>query len=227
MTPAGWGGWWPFLVASVVVYGLLPRLMLLGIGSWRFRATLNRALTGAHGVEEVLDRLTTESISTQAVQAEEPEPKDAVSGGRLGELIPAGQYWVVNYGGVEAGLEQVRQHLAGYRGVESIGLELAGGTVGLEVDAALIEKIATWEGEPGVVVLVKSWEPPMLEVLDFMGELRRRLGKGRRLVVLLVGLGGDGRMGAPRAGDVNQWRRRLGSLMDADLTVVTWGKEVA
>jgi len=227
MNPAGWGGWWPFLVANLCVYGRLPRLVLLGVGGWRVRATLDGAMCGISGVEEALDRLTTEAISTQAVEPEGNPPGLSQSGSSLGESIPAGQYCVVNWGGVELGLEQVRQHFAGHHGFEAIALDSAGGSAGLETDGSIIEKIAAREGKPGGVILVKSWEPPMLEFLDFVGELRQRIGKGRRLVVVLLGLGRAGKLGAPRAGDVAQWRRRLESLMDADLIVAMWGEELA
>jgi hypothetical protein len=226
MNPAGWGGWWPFLVANLCVYGLLPRLILLGVGSWRLRATLNGAMCGISGVEEAMDRLTTEAISTQAVQPEGIPPGASHSGSCLGEGVPAGHYWVVDWGGLGVSLEQVRQHFAGHRGFEAIAFDSAGGSAGFEADGAMIERIADREGKLGGVILVKSWEPPMLEFLDFVGELRKRMGRGRRLVVVLLGLGLDGKVGAPRAVDVAQWRRRLESLMDEDLTVATWGEEL-
>ena len=224
--PVQWGGWWPFLVASVVVYGLVPRLILLSLACWRLKATIGRAMSETVGVDEVVDRLTTEVVSTQAIQAEEGTAGPAEGGASLVRSIPAGQYWGVNWGGLEVDIGQVRQHFAG-EGREVMGLEAAGGAAGLEADTSTIEKIAAQTGATGAVILVKSWEPPMLEFLDFMGDLRKRMGKGRRLVVVLLGFDGDGRIGPPRAGDEMQWRRRLETLADDELTVATWEEEVA
>jgi hypothetical protein len=43
----------------------------------------------------------------------------------------------------------------------------------------------------------------------------------------LLGFDGDGRIGPPRAGDEMQWRRRLETLADDELTVSTWEEEKA
>ena len=65
----------------------------------------------------------------------------------------------------------------------------------------------------------------MLEVLDFLVELRKGMGSGRRLVVVLLGLEGVGGMGSAAAGDGEHWRRRLGTLGDPELAVVAWEGE--
>ena len=52
------GDWWPFLVASLVTYGLLPRLALAVFASWRARSA-RRSLALDHGECEALhERLT-------------------------------------------------------------------------------------------------------------------------------------------------------------------------
>ena len=64
--PSRWGQWWPFLVASMITYGLLPRLFLLVLAGAQLRRSLHRAFAEMPGVTVVLDRLTCELVSTQA-----------------------------------------------------------------------------------------------------------------------------------------------------------------
>ena len=99
-SPGRWGGWWPFLVASMAVYGLMPRLLLLGLGWWRFSGVLRAAMSSAAGAGGVVDRLTTEAISTQAIQAEEGAGVALEARQRLDAAVPAGRYWAVNWSGV-------------------------------------------------------------------------------------------------------------------------------
>jgi hypothetical protein len=61
-------------------------------------------MAGAEGVEEVVDRLRTEVVSTQAVQAEEGETENGAGGKALQSGMTAGRYWAVNWGGVEVTL---------------------------------------------------------------------------------------------------------------------------
>jgi hypothetical protein len=225
LNPEQWGGWWPFLVASLVVYGLGPRMILLALGCWKLRGAAIGVMAGAEGVEEVVDRLRTEVVSTQAIQAEEGVTENAVGGKLLRSGLPAGSYWAVNWGGVELTLDRLKEYFGRYSGCEVIGLDLAGGAGVLDGDASTIQKVGDEPGVDGVIVMVKAWEPPMLEFLDFMSELRAKMGAGRKLVVVMLGFGGEGEIGPPRVGDVVQWRRRLERLDDDALTAMSWGED--
>ena len=223
--PYRWGGWWPFLVASLVVYGLIPRLILLGVGWWGLRRVIDGALSETLGVDSVVDRLTSEVVSTRATEPEPIAGPGSEEALRLDTGVPAGRYLAVNWSGVEVNIDQVRQLLGRRPGCEVMEILSAGGAAGLEADALVVKRIALQSREVGVVVVVKAWEPPMLEFLDFMSELRKGGGSGRRLVVVLSGLTREGRIGSPSTGDVTQWSRQLGTLEDDGLTVAKWEEE--
>jgi hypothetical protein len=65
----------------------------------------------------------------------------------------------------------------------------------------------------------------MLEFLDFVGELRRCLGRGQAVVVLLLGLDRHGRIGPPQKAATDPWRRKLETLGDPDLRIARWSTE--
>ncbi len=224
-SPVRWGWWWPFLVASMAVYGLMPRVLLLGMGWWRFSGVLRAAMSGAAGAGGVVDRLTTEAISTQALQAEEAAGDALETRQNLDAAAPAGRYWAINWSGAASDPTRIRREFERSWGCAVVEVLTAGGASGTAVDAVAIERIAGSPQGDGVLVLVKAWEPPMLEVLDFLVELRKGMGSGRRLVVVLLGLEGVGGMGSAAAGDGEHWRRRLGTLGDPELAVVAWEGE--
>ena len=94
------------------------------------------------------------------------------------------------------------------RALEAPGLRVrdAGGRRGLEEDAEAIA--ASRETAGPIAVCVRAYEPPLLEMLDFLVDLRGGVGADRQIVVVL--LGGEG-------SDLDAWRRKLGALGDPGL----------
>jgi len=91
----------------------------------------------------------------------------------------------------------------------------AGGANTLEADreaaAELAERI---EDGQGVAVLVKAWEPPLMEMTDYLRELRGVLPDGRPILVFPLGPGKDTelRPGSDRHADI--WKHYLNTSED-------------
>lgn len=220
-SPAGLGGWWPFLVMCMAVYGVLPRVLTLLLARWRLRTALRHACRHLPGLDEVRMRLTWALVETQA---DEPE---AAGTGAAAQAMPtaspggpAGDLKVVDWAGAvtdRAGLESFVRHAFG-AGVTSV--MAAGGTRSTDEDAAVRRELPGHGVTPALVV--KGWEPPMAELHDFLQALRRDLGDGQR--VLVVPVGPDG--GPAEARHVDMWARSLAQLGDPWLRVSV-GKEDA
>jgi hypothetical protein len=60
-----------------------------------------------------------------------------------------------------------------------------------------------------VAVLVKSWEPPLLELQDFLRALRDAVGDGRVVALVPVARGAQGEPAAPGDGALAPWRRAV------------------
>lgn len=222
--PARWGEWWPFLVACMVTYGFMPRLLLLSVAGWRFRRCVNRALVETPGITVVLDRLTSELVVTQAAG---PDIETAgATAGSSAETKPAAlevtRFCLVNWGGLELpdailqdGARQAWQR-------EIAGVYHAGGRASLDEDARTIATLSATPPETGLALLVKSWEPPVLEFTDFVRDLRQAVGERRLILVVPVSLDDAGALASPREIDAVQWRKRLRALGDPALVVRPW-----
>ncbi|MBN2506647.1 MAG: DUF2868 domain-containing protein [Verrucomicrobia bacterium] len=234
-SPARWGEWWPFLVAALATYGLLPRVLLLGAAGWRLHAAVGRAFVEAPGAAVVVDRLNSALVSTQARDAEAGGAagrslEQGVGGGAGGgtdaagdaAVAGAGAVCVINWGGVEVddGVLQERIRESWRRPVA--GLFHAGGRMAVEADAQTIAHVAALPDQPAVALLVKSWEPPVLDVADFLHDLRGALGAARPVLVVPVALDEAGRLRAPRDADAVQWRKQVRGLGDAAFVVRPW-----
>lgn len=189
--------WWPFLCLAVLVYGLLPRFLLfLGVafaqrkylGSLDFRQ-------GVH--EQLLRRMTTPLVTTRGrmvdeTDAAEKEPvlahpahvPSAADGRIIGKnllvMIPDELYdacareeieSVVNKGSMYAITEIIRidQDYAAER----------------EMLAGLQNRDR--RGETDILIIQEAWQPPIMEYIDFIKQLRKAVGDGPCIRIGLIG----------------------------------------
>ena len=69
-----------------------------------------------------------------------------------------------------------------------------------------------------MAIIAKSWEPPLLEFLDFVQSVRERCGRGQPIIVLLCA-GSD----AVSDSDRETWQLTLRRLKDPDLHLEVLG----
>jgi hypothetical protein len=100
-------------------------------------------------------------------------------------------------------------------GLDATVVAEAGGNRELDADRAALERIAAGEART-FIVFTPAWEPPLLELLDFLAELRRRVGTAA-IVVMPVP---DGEREVSEV-ERDTWRRAVGRLGDPHLFVET------
>lgn len=188
--PALLGTWWPFLILCLLVYGLVPRLVTLTIASARLQRACNYTLLHLPGVQTILDRLNAHLVETGSDHPETScdtplasSARNRFSGDFRGQPVS-----IIDWGGT--GLEHAG--LAVWLGsvwkghLESVSE--AGGSHSINHDQQVLQTLSVASQGP-VVLLVKSWEPPMTEIMDFLKELRQVLKENRPIAVVPIGIG--------------------------------------
>jgi len=208
VTPAGLGGWWPFLVMCLAVYGLLPRLVTLLATQLRLRSVTRRTFLHLPGVADLLVRLNTELVETQAAEPETGGgPRREGSGTPVGQGKLTGQAAeVVNWAAAADDPDSLRIRLREVDEIEVGGWHEAGGATAPAVDEQVI---AATRGS-SVMILVKGWEPPMEDFLDFLRALRRSGDPQRALHVTPLGA---------EPNHLIMWQKTLSRLGDPWLTL--------
>jgi len=207
------GQWWPFLLAAISCYGLLPRLLTLGISWYRFRHHMRTALCNLPGAPELLARMNSPLVSTLA---EAPEQAlNIVVESDTGK--PEASHYtlrcpLVDWSGACSDESLISQWIASM-GIEVSAFHEAGGRLSTQQDAELMASLCG-DAPDGISVLVKAWEPPMLEFLDFLRGLRQRCGEKRPIVVLMLGDTDN-----VDASDRETWQLTLAQLGDPNLHV--------
>lgn len=229
------GGWWPFLVAATVTYGLLPRALLLAI-AWAGRArALGRLPLDAPDVDRVVRRLRAPLLETRAAAraADAAAPPPVVPPGPARPAIEPAPV-APTAGPADAAGQRERASVVLWRDLPtppagvasaiaaSLGLDVAttlqAGGRDVARDQAACRSLAG--GDDRVLVLAEGWEAPDRGVRVFLSDLRAALGPRRPVLVLLVDEANGGPGWAPaRPTDVALWRDRLALLEDNYLGV--------
>jgi hypothetical protein len=217
--PATTAPWWRFLLACMLVYGLAPRFAALCAVRWRLSVAIGRAFEHVPGLAALSDRLDSRLVETTA-EGPEPEPGgERASIGPAADLLPAaGACQLVLWAGLPLPDDAAAGRLAGALGLAVARVHRAGEGA-LEVDDRVVREVAESDAGTPVVVLVKAWEPPVLECLDFLRDLRAGIGATRVVAVVPLGLDESGLPGAPEPTHARQWRRALQRLGDPRLSV--------
>lgn len=195
------GNWWPFVLMVILVYGLLPRLVLLGVGTWRVRVAIGNLLRDDAEVTAMLDRLSAPNasfgpVAGSAATLEEDgfsAPGTLAPGESTGVLIwngalstDAGSGWIASRLGIAAP-PTIRANI-----MQSADEQRSALAVMTNVDR--------------LVIFVKGWEPPILEFSDFLDVVREVLGREPSLMVVPIDVHG----GSVLEADRGVWARAVG-----------------
>ena len=212
-------GWWPFLVVSLVFYGLAPRVLTAWFSRSMLRRSLNRVALDHTGYQRLVERLREPLVETRAPGAE-VLPEEGGAGVVPMQPLDLAKRTatVLDWGAIGLAPEELTKRLVERFGVPVAEMLAAGGPDPAG-DARALERIPRDRGDRAVLVVVKAWEAPTRDLRNFLGELRVRLGDGAPLVVVPVELDTDGRPALAEEADLLQWTRKLVTLGDPWLRV--------
>ncbi len=212
--PAVLGTWWPFLLLCVLVYGLLPRLLTLALASLRLQSACRKTMLQLPGVTAILDRLNSQLVETRAEQPEttpSTKPQSAQQSRFAGELRDQ-SLAVIDWGGTGLSREPLAAWLQDSWQAELADFAEAGGAFSLDHDRQILQRLSDHSGP--VMLLVKSWEPPLAEFKDFLHDLRQQLGSQRPVALLPVGLGSSAELRPADAEHEAVWATLIKQLGD-------------
>lgn len=214
--PVARGAWWPFVMLAMGVYGLLPRLAALVWSHVAVGRASRNALVATPGALAVVRRLR--GHATEPARDENTAIDDASEypSGGVGDR-PVVIDWSSSAGPVERVSALLRLP------VDEV--LHAGGSCSIAEDAATVQRAGASVKDAadgllrGVVLLVKRWEPPTLEVLEFLRALRGSVGDAVPIRVCPVAEDAAGQVVSADPEHLAQWARRIRSVGDPWLVV--------
>jgi Protein of unknown function (DUF2868) len=174
-------GWWPFLLAAIVTYGLLPRILLLIIATLRLHSATQHLLLDDPRVRALLDRMGMAEIQLGSAESEDPDRSPA----GMAAVSPSAQAQAIaivwsNALPRDAVRSWSERHLQ-----RRVSNTFEAGADTLAEDESVIEQVAG-QSPAAILIFVRAWEAPLLDLSDFIAALRASIGKNCSLIVVPV-----------------------------------------
>ncbi|MGI1678252.1 MAG: DUF2868 domain-containing protein [Cellvibrionaceae bacterium] len=198
--------WWPFLFAVIIFYGLLPRVILWLVFKVQAAKKTKNTFLSYPGVRLLLDRMLSPVVTTQSSSSERIST-DLSDTSKQPAVSFQEKVSVINWVGAlpdKNGLPvaDTTKRFLSQCGFTSYDIHTAG--LDLEEDKLLLKTLAE-KSENNIVIAVKSWEPPLEELSDFVSELSglNTLSSTSVIYLLLVPLNNK----KITAGEESDWRK--------------------
>ena len=234
--------WWPFLLLTVLCYGLLPRLLLAASGILMKYRALARLDFSHAACDRLIMRMKTPRLDTGGTPyrpvSTRPEASETeihapdISGGAAGETTPAIVVFpeeIAEFAGIGAdeapeGLEAaLRKHL-GVHCVAFIAGEMDAREDSRRVREAL-ERIPE-KTTPRIVIVQEAWLPPIRETLSWIRSIRGAAGKSAGIIIALVGKPAAGTFFThPSETDGNTWEKTIHRMDDPYIRTEMLGED--
>lgn len=152
-------GWWPFLIMCMVCYAMVPRALLWLLSRFFYNRQMRAAFTGLPGAERVLARMKAPLVRTQGDSGGAPAGVGSLANPEINRRL-----LLLNWAGALAPDELTR--FDEFAAVAQDNVICAGlGSVPVEQER-LGDRFAGRVAH--IYVAVKSWEPPMADLADFL-----------------------------------------------------------
>jgi hypothetical protein len=216
--PEVWGAWWPLLIASLLTYGLLPRLVLWLTATWVTRRELARAKLDHADCARLAERLLHLRVHERAAPPATATARPAA--GAAAECtdtpdLTGREVVALAWAGVPASDVELLERLAAAGAAVSGSVHRIGG-LDLETDERALAALEDRASARSIALAVEAFEPPTGDYVDFLRRARARAGSGRTLWVILCGAEPEAEVPAE---DIAMWCRALGALGDPWLRV--------
>ena len=214
------GRWWSFVIAAMTVYGVAPRLLALGICQFRLRIACACALDANVEIRALLDRMHEPLVDTRAGARDVHERGDIPSPAAAMDAdasLPHAEAWTaVNWAGVPVCDDMLRRAFRDATRARVDGPEHAGGARSVAEESSLVAKLG--ERAAGVAIFAKAWEPPLLDLGDFVTDLCNRVDVAQPVVVVPVSVESSS-VAVVSEDEFESWRRTLARNVPARVAI--------
>jgi len=189
------GEWWKFLLFSTLFYAIILRFAMFLLATFGLKRAIRRSLITLEGASALLNDMNEPVISTTAREVEKDFSTKALAYGRLVHTLES-TYDVILGWAIEKEKLTALIETMSVKGRHSYEV---GGANSLEEDNVIIRRC---KGE--VLMVVKAWEPPTMDFIDFLEMLLVEVDK-----VTVMPVGTEVNAYRSKERELNVWARKL------------------
>ncbi len=184
------GEWWPFVLMTVLTYGLLPRLMLVGVALWRLDVASRLLLQDDPEVTALIDRLTLPAVDYLGELEDTSDTTEGAlsappSTAARGVANDATVLVIWNDALAQSDANAWLAERFGVGGKQVLSMGVLQGSVSHRDQ---FEQISS--NVQRLVIFTKGWEPPLLEFSDFLDLMREVIGEAPSLILVPIDVTG-------------------------------------
>ena len=168
------GNWWRFLFLCLLVYGFIPRLLTYLYTKLKLNHSIKQSIMGLPGLHLLLDRMNTPAVATSAETPELPNDLNQIHSANQITALSGRNTFIMHWGQPAINLNDLTNWLHNATGATVLDVR----TVASNINEDLIglNALPKIKGTEVLTILVKAWEPPTLELTDWLAELRVHYG---------------------------------------------------
>ncbi len=228
LTTADLTSWWPFLIMCLLVYGVFTRLLFLCLG-WMMGRWAQAAIPfDTPRCRALLRRMNNPLVTTQATEAEKTSPvagagpviaKDLV----LSHNSTSSASPIIVFAAID-----IYEQFA--RPQEKLAAELAGlgfspqqitpFLADYEEDQQLLMQLEQSKKGEDILLLLEGWMVPLVSLLSYIREIRKRVATNTTITVALVGQPAETVFTPVNKKDFLVWQQKIESLADPYIHLV-------
>lgn len=225
--------WWPFLVFCLLFYGLFLRLALLITGKMMERKSLQQLKFDTPACLDLLRRMQTPLVSTQAAPEAQQTSHHNHPGPRPQPLSPppSSQIDQSNQSNQAKQTVLIPEDIAALCPMDELEALLQQRGLAIEevhnfmssydADRQLLQRLAEKEWQPGegVFIVMEGWMVPLVDFLSLVKELREILPKNAIIHIGLVGRPQATAFTPVAPEDFAIWQQKIEAVGDPYLTL--------
>ncbi|WP_234698791.1 DUF2868 domain-containing protein [Poriferisphaera corsica] len=197
--------WWPFLLACMITYGFLPRLVLYIIAAQIQRRTIKSTILNLPDTTLLLTRLDHLQQSPQNSYAKSANISSSNDSPINKDYLPQNyNLLIIDHAPIPSEF-----HLTPHRKAHF------GGTQSIEEDSHAIKLFTSnLAPENHLLILSKLWEPPTLETLNLLQTVRDYCSPTTPIHLLLTPKDDNGNIVTSHNNHMTHWKNKINSLHD-------------
>ncbi len=197
------GNWWRFLLLCLLFYGLLPRIITLVISKLQLNKSIKKSIMSLPGLHLLLDRMNNPSVTTLAETPEVEAEKIQTTDANKITALTNRQTYILHWGQPAFEQSLIESWLIESTGAKVTGFDLVASTNNQTIPLA--DRLPKLDSQTAVSIIVKAWEPPTLELTDWLAELRQHYGQQKLLTLIPYGIGKKNQIKPADSIEIKTW----------------------
>ncbi|MCU0598908.1 MAG: DUF2868 domain-containing protein [Desulfobacterales bacterium] len=228
--------WWPFLCLIILVYGLIPRLILLFYGIWKHHREMGRLDFTHAACDRLIQKMETPQVSTlsrlftqQTAPSDmifKPEPEYQEPLADSGESMPAAIIFIPEDIDAMFAEDDLADRILSVFRLRILGRVRYAMDYAKEKTALknLMEQTDVSLSAARLIILQEAWQAPIRETISWIRDIRNAVGKKTGIIIALIGKPSHKiKFTPPRNSDLIIWEHAINAMGDPYIRIENLG----